>query len=87
MAADDELLTLLRAIGDGDDADAPVDSDTLSTSLRWTPDEVAARLKDARAQMLIWGIRTGGTPAPRFAELELTVQGRRLMASAGLLKP
>ena len=78
---DEDLLTILRLIGDGDAAGAPMDSDGLSRRLGWTPGDVAARLQVARERMLIWGIRTGGTPAPRYSDLEITVQGRRLMAS------
>ncbi len=82
MSADDQLLALLGAIRDGDDADAPMDNDTLKARLGWTAGEVADHLAAARSSMLIWGARVGGTPAPRYADLELTVQGRRWMSAA-----
>jgi hypothetical protein len=43
----------------------------------------ASALAEARARLLIWGMRVGGTPAPRFEDLELTVQGRRLLVGRG----
>jgi hypothetical protein len=82
MSDDDALLALLRAVRDGDDADEPMNNDTLSTRLGWTASDVATRLTSARDRLLVWGSRVGGTPAPRFADLELTVQGRRLLAAA-----
>ena len=82
MSADDTLLMLLRAIRDGDDAGEPLDSDMLSARLGWSATDVAAGLSSARKRMLIWGARVGGSPAPRFADLEITVQGRRLMSTA-----
>jgi hypothetical protein len=81
MSDDAELLALLRAIRDGDAADDPMDNDMLSTRLGWTANDVALHLTSARDRMLIWGSRSGGTPAPRFTDLELTVQGRRFMAA------
>ncbi len=82
MSDDEALLALLGAVRDGDDADEPMDSDTLSRRLGWSATDVASRLTSARARMLIWGARVGGSPAPRFVDLELTVQGRRFMAAA-----
>ena len=81
MSDDADLVTLLRAIRDGDAADDPMDNDMLSTRLGWSADDVAFRLSSAKDRMLIWGSRSGGTPAPRFTDLELTVQGRRFMAA------
>jgi hypothetical protein len=82
MSADAYLLVLLEVIRDGDEADAPLDNDLLSKRLGWTATDVAMRLADARAEMLIWGSRVGGAPAPQFVDLELTVQGRRFVAAA-----
>jgi hypothetical protein len=82
MSDDTHLVQLLGAIRDADDAGDPMDNDALSRRLGWSAEEVAARLTSARGQMLIWGSRVGGSPAPRFADLELTVQGRRFMAAA-----
>ena len=81
MSDDAELVALLRVIHDGDAADAPMDNDMLSTRLGWSADHVALQLTSAKDRMLIWGSRSGGTPAPRFTDLELTVQGRRFMAA------
>ena len=82
MSNDPSLLALLGAIRDGDEADVPLDNDMLGTQLGWSASEVAARLSAAREQMLIWGSRVGGTPAPRYVDLELTVQGRRVIAAS-----
>jgi hypothetical protein len=82
MSDDDALVALLYAVREGDDADELMDNDTLSARLGWTAKDVATRLTSARDQMLVWGSRVGGTPAPRFADLELTVQGRRFLAAA-----
>lgn len=82
MCDDATLLALLRAIRDGDAADAPMDNEMLGAQLGWTPNDVASHLLSAKDRMLIWGSRIGGTPAPRYADLEITVQGRRFMAAA-----
>ena len=47
----------------------------------------AASLGEAKARLLIWGMRIGGTPAPRFDDIELTVQGRRLLLAADRTTP
>lgn len=75
------MLELLAAIQDGDDRGRPMTNDLLIERLGWMPAEVAACLDDAKQRMLLWGIRTGGTPKPYFEDLELTVQGRRLLAA------
>ncbi|MGI9053141.1 MAG: hypothetical protein ACR2HQ_10900 [Ilumatobacteraceae bacterium] len=82
MSDDEALLALLGAVRDGDEADEPMDSDSLGARLGWSPTDVASRLTTARAQMLIWGARVGGNPGPKFVDLELTVQGRRFIAAA-----
>jgi len=76
---DDELLVLLAAIRHGENSDDFMTNDRLVENLGWTQDDVAASLASARARLLIWGLHTWGTPKPRFSELELTVQGRRLL--------
>jgi hypothetical protein len=78
---DDELLALLRAI-DAGAADGSLDSAGLARRLGWTAAATAASLDVAKSGMLVWGIRVGGTPAPCFEELELTVQGRRMLTAA-----
>jgi hypothetical protein len=79
--ADDQLV-MLRSIGDREaDADQ-LDSATLARRLGWTAARTAEMLGTAKGCLLIWGIRVGGTPAPYFEEIELTVQGRRLLTAA-----
>jgi hypothetical protein len=79
--ADDQLM-VLRTIGDRDPAADPLDSATLARGLGWTAARTAEVLRTAKGCLLIWGIRVGGTPAPVFEEIELTVQGRRLLIAA-----
>jgi hypothetical protein len=80
---EDQLVAMLRSI-DGRDATADqLDSATLGRCLGWTAARTAASLDAAKAQLLIWGIRVGGTPGPCFEEIELTVQGRRFLIAAG----
>ena len=79
MATEDELLRLLHAVQLGDDADALADNESLASVLGWPVAAVAACLREAKERSLVWGIRSGGTPAPWFTDLELTVQGRRFL--------
>jgi hypothetical protein len=76
LVTDRQLLAMLRTIGDLDAADR-LDNATLSRSLGWTAAKTAATLGAARSRLLIWGIRVGGTPAPCFEDILLTVRGRR----------
>lgn len=78
---DDQLVTMLRMIGDRDSTAAELDSATLARHLGWTATRTAAALDAAKRRLLIWGIRVGGIPAPCFEDIELTVQGRRLLAT------
>jgi hypothetical protein len=78
--ADDQLM-MLRTIGDGDPAAGQLDSATLARRLGWTATRTADVLGTAKRSLLIWGIRVGGAPAPVFEEIELTVQGRRLLTA------
>jgi hypothetical protein len=80
--ADDQLVAMLRTIGDGDATNGPLDSATLARRLGWPAARTAAALGAAKGRLLIWGIRVGGTPSPCFEEIELTVQGRRLLEAA-----
>ena len=80
LAADDQLLAMLRIIGDRDAAEQ-LDNATLGRSLGWTAAKTAASLAAARSRLLIWGIRVGGAPGPCFEDIVLTVQGRRLVAT------
>jgi hypothetical protein len=74
---DDDLLTMLRAI---DAASGPLDSSSVARRLGWTAATTASSLSDAKASMLVWGIRVGGTS---YEDIELTVQGRRLLRTSG----
>jgi hypothetical protein len=77
----DELVAILVAIRDLDKAGRSVDNDAVARRLGWDPEVVADRLADARAHMLIWGVREGARTSPYFSDIELTVQGRRLLHS------
>lgn len=83
-AIDDPTVTMLRVIGDPDATAEQLDSEALARRLGWTAAETAAALDAAKRGLLVWGIRVGGTPAPCFEEIELTVQGRRLLLAAEL---
>ena len=82
MTTEDELLNLLRAVQQSDDADAPADNGSLASALGWPVAAVAACLQAAKDQSLIWGMRSGQTPGPWFTDLELTVQGKRFLKHA-----
>jgi hypothetical protein len=77
--SDDDLLTMLRAIDAGDAGSGPLDSSGVARRLGWTAATTASSLSDAKASMLIWGIRVGGTS---YEDIELTVQGRRLLTAS-----
>jgi hypothetical protein len=78
----EELLALLRVIDSGAGGTSSLDNAAVARRLGWTAAVTAASLGEAKAGMLIWGIRVGGTPAPCFEDLELTVQGRRMLSAA-----
>lgn len=80
--ADDQLIAMLRTIRDRDATAGELDSVTLARHLGWTAAMTAATVAAAQSRLLIWGIRVGGTPAPCLEEIELTVQGRRLLTAA-----
>jgi hypothetical protein len=72
---------LLEAVRDGDFADAPMDNEMLAAALNMPLTSVALVVQEAKARSLIWGIRNGRQPAPWYADLELTVQGRRFLTN------
>jgi hypothetical protein len=78
--SDEDLLAMLRAIGGG--GSDSLDSRAVSRRLGWTDAMTASSLDEAKARLLVWGIRVGGTPGPRFEDIELTVQGRRRISAA-----
>ena len=72
---------MLEAVRDGDFADAPMDNEMLAAALSMPLTSVALVVQEAKARSLIWGIRSGRQPAPWYADLELTVQGRRFLTN------
>ena len=86
-SADERLAQVLAAIQAGDEANELADNTTLSKALRWSLEEVAACLAEAKERKFIWGARGGARPAPYYAELEVTVQGRRFLAAHSDLGP
>lgn len=81
MSTDTELARLLAAVQDGDAADALVDNAMLANILGWPLESVSACLDEAKTRSFIWGWRSGQRPAPWFTELEVTVQGKRFLAT------
>ena len=79
MSDEPRLWALLSAIRDGDERGVVMSSEVLAGDLGWSPADVATVLRDARAEMFIWGLRSGGSPQPHFEEIELTVQGNRYL--------
>jgi len=79
MSESDRLLILLAAVDHADDE--AVTNERLVAALGWSAEEVAESLEAAQAQMLVWGLRNGGVPKPHFEDVELTVQGQRLLRS------
>ena len=76
------LVVMLRTIDDCAAGAGQLDSAALSRSLGWTAARTAASLDEAKGRLLVWAIRVGGSPAPCFEDIELTVQGRRLLRAA-----
>jgi hypothetical protein len=83
ITSDERLARVLAAIQAGDEADKLADNAILSKKLRWSLEDVAACLAEAKERKFIWGARGGAKPAPFYAELEVTVQGRRFLTAHG----
>lgn len=79
MSDDIQMCALLGVVQDGDDTGVPVDNRLIATRLGWDLEAVASCLNEAKERSLVWGQRSGDKPAPWFNELEITVQGRRLL--------
>lgn len=75
------MVKLLAVVLSGDDSGAPVDNSIIAARLGWDLEAVASCLNQAKERSLVWGQRSGDKPAPWFKELEITVQGRRLLRS------
>jgi hypothetical protein len=73
------MVLLLGVVQAGDDNGAPVDNAVIAKRLKWDLETVAGCLGEAKERSLVWGQRSGDKPAPWFKELEITVQGRRLL--------
>jgi hypothetical protein len=80
---DHDLVPVLQAVQHGDDTDSLLDNDALARVLGLSLVDVAHRLETAKERRFIWGVRSGQRPGPWYTELELTVQGRRFLASQG----
>ena len=83
-AADERLTALLRAVGEHDATAGPLDSAMLGHCLGWSAPGTAASVEDAKRRLLVWAIRVGGIPVAGYEEIELTVQGRRRLATAAI---
>ena len=79
MSDDRLMVQLLGVVLKGDDSGAPVDNSMLASKLGWDLEAVASCLHEAKERSLVWGQRSGDKPAPWYKELEITVQGRRLL--------
>ena len=78
---DQHMVDMLGIVLTGDDSGAPVDNSIIAARLGWNLETVASCLNEAKERSLVWGQRSGDKPAPWFKELEITVQGRRLLRS------
>jgi hypothetical protein len=78
---DAELTAILTAVQHGDDVNSLLDNDGLAEACQLSLDVVAERLHVAKQRNLIWGSRGHQRPAPWYTDLELTVQGRRFLAT------
>ena len=81
LANDQNMAKLLAVVLSGDDSGTPVDNSIIAKRLGWDLEAVASCLNEAKERSLVWGQRSGDKPAPWFKELEITVQGRRLLRS------
>jgi hypothetical protein len=81
MSDDRQMMELLEVVLSGDDSGAPVDNSIIAARLGWNLEDVATCLHEAKERSLVWGQRSGDKPAPWYKELEITVQGRRLLRS------
>jgi hypothetical protein len=78
-APDPELVLALRALLAADEAGTPFDNEQLSKALGWDLTRTGDCLKVAKDQSLIWASRGSRLPGPWFSEIEVTMQGRRLL--------
>ena len=83
---DRQMVQLLGVVLTGDDSGVPVDNSIIASRLGWDLETVAAFLTQAKERSLVWGQRSGDKPAPWYKELEITVQGRRLLRTSSAKK-
>jgi len=82
----EDLLPMLRVIAESTERSEPLNSRDLSRQLGWSDAVTAASLAAARERLLIWGMRTGGSATPLFEDIELTVQGGRLLLASDRMR-
>ena len=70
---------MLEAVRNSDFADAPMDNGMLAAALSLPLTSVALVVQEAEARSLLQGTRSDRQPAPWYADLELTVHGRRFL--------
>lgn len=87
MVDDQQIMDLLRVVMAGDDANELANNAILAKELGWDLETVAACLQEAKERSLLWGQRNGDKPAPWFNDLEITVQGRRLLRTSDAAAP
>lgn len=76
-----DVAAALRVLLAADDGDAPLDNASLAEALGWDLPRTSACLEIAKEHSMIWGQRGSRQPAPWFAEIEVTMQGRRFLRS------
>lgn len=79
----DDLASALRALLAADERDAPLDNASLAAELGWDLRRTSSCLEVAKEHSMIWGQRGSQQPGPWFADIEVTMQGRRFLRSLG----
>jgi hypothetical protein len=78
---DADIAAILIAVQYGDDRDSLLDNNGLAEACHLSLEHVAARLAAAKERKFVWGRRGNQQPGPWYMDLELTVQGRRFLAT------
>lgn len=76
---DEALAAALAVLLAADEKGEPLDNELLAKALGWDLARVGDCLKVAKERSLIWGSKGSRTPGPWFSEIEVTMQGRRLL--------
>lgn len=74
-----QLAAALAVLLSADEKGEPLDNELLAKALGWDLARVGDCLKLAKERSLIWGSKGSRTPGPWFSEIEVTMQGRRLL--------